>query len=81
MKLQRAAGLAMLAYYVGLAAFRCSVRGVSGAYDLLWLCNVAILAAAIGLLMDSPRVRRFMLLLMLLLFFDVAGLDVSVGLL
>ena len=50
----RAVGLFLVLYFVAVGLFRRQVRGLAGVYDMLWLCNVALLAAGLGCLTEAP---------------------------
>lgn len=54
--LPRLLGLFLLAYFTALGVYRFSIRGVAGAYDLLWLCNVVLVFAALAALARSQWV-------------------------
>jgi hypothetical protein len=54
-RLDRRVGLFLVSYFVMLAVYRYSVRGTAGAYDLLWLCNMALLVAGVACLFNLPE--------------------------
>ncbi len=55
MALSRRVGALLVAYFGVLALYRYTVRGVAGLYDLLWLCNQALLVAGVGCLFNWPE--------------------------
>jgi len=47
--LARTAGLFLLSYFVVVLFYRYGLRGIHGAMDMLWACNVALLLASYGM--------------------------------
>ena len=46
----------LLCYYSGVAVYRYNERAVAGLYDMLWLCNVAILFSSLSFFVGSEWV-------------------------
>ena len=54
--LATATGYFLLAYFAFLLVFRSSLRGLAGAYDVIWACNVALVVAGIGMLYKNAAI-------------------------
>ncbi len=48
-------GLFLVLYFLVLAVYRYTIRGTAGVYDLLWLCNMALLVSGLACLFDLPE--------------------------